>query len=177
LRCSVAMPQGPVGFCSVHLHTPRGGLSQVLDRQTLVSPARSTQLTAGIAERRLESEELVEWLQGWPGAWIAAGDFNMPADSAIYRASWAKYANAFFVSGFGFGYTKWTPIGGWQYGLRIDHIWVSPHWRILRCGLIRAGAAAGLSPRRPRRFAGKRPLLAPGTGMGVHVLPSYRRKV
>ena len=133
LRCSVAMPQGQVGFCCVALRTPRGGLSQVIDRQTLVSPARSTKLVAEIVERRLESEELVEWLQGWPGAWIAAGDFNMPADSATYRASWARYSNAFSVSGFGFGYTKWTPIHGWQYGLRIDHVLAAPGVKPRRC--------------------------------------------
>ena len=133
LRCIVEMPQGQAGFCCVHLHTPREGLSEVLDRQTLVSPARSTELAAAIVERRLESEELVEWLQGRPGAWIAAGDFNMPADSAIYRASWAGCVNAFSVSGFGFGYTKWTPIGGWQYGLRIDHVLGGPGLKARRC--------------------------------------------
>jgi endonuclease/exonuclease/phosphatase (EEP) superfamily protein YafD len=126
LRCTVETPRGPVKFCCVHLHTPHFGLSEVLDRQTLVSPARSTRLTDEIAERRRESAELLKWLQGSPGPWIVAGDFNMPTDSAIYRDTWAGYVNAFSVSGCGFGYTKWTPIGGWTYGARIDHILAAP---------------------------------------------------
>ncbi|MHB1035971.1 MAG: endonuclease/exonuclease/phosphatase family protein [Pirellulales bacterium] len=129
LRCSVAMPRGPVGFCCVHLNTPHRGLSEVLDRQTLVNPARSTELAAGIVNRRRESEDLAEWLQGGSGPWIAAGDFNMPADSAIYRASWAGYVNAFSAAGLGFGYTKWTPVRGWLYGLRIDHVLAGGGWR------------------------------------------------
>lgn len=126
LRCRVTMPRGQVGFCSIHLRTPRDGLGQVLDRQTVVNPARSTALEVGTLDRRRESEDVAAWLDGWSGPWIAAGDFNMPADSAIYRASWARYANAFSATGFGFGYTKWTPVHGWQYGLRIDHAIASP---------------------------------------------------
>ncbi len=133
LRCIVEMPQGPVGFCCIHLRTPRAGLSKVLDRQTVVSPTRSMELAAEIVDRRRESEELVEWLRGWSVAWIAAGDFNMPAESAIYRASWARYLNAFSVSGLGLGHTKWTPVGGWQFGLRIDHVLTAPGLKACRC--------------------------------------------
>ncbi len=122
LWCTVEMPHGPIGFCCIQLHTPHEGLSEVLDRRTLVSPARSTQLTADIADRRQESVELAGWLSDRSRQWLAAGDFNMPADSAIYRACWGRYVNAFSTSGFGFGYTKWTAIHGWQFGARIDHV-------------------------------------------------------
>lgn len=133
LRCTVEMPAGPIGFCCVHLLTPRSGLNKVLDRQTVVNPERSVGLSAGIADRRLESEEVMQWLQGPPETQIVTGDFNMPTDSAIYRASWTNYVNAFSVSGFGFGYTKWTPVGGWPFGLRIDHILAAPALKACRC--------------------------------------------
>ena len=63
---------------------------------------------------------------------IVAGDFNMPSDSRIYRACWAKYRNAFSDQGFGYGYTKWTPLRGSRYGLRIDHVLTSDHWHVQR---------------------------------------------
>jgi vancomycin resistance protein VanJ len=133
LRCIVETPQGPVGFCCVHLLTPRAGLSEVLDRKTIVSPARNAGLENETVERTLESEELLQWIEDWPGTWIVAGDFNMPTDSAIYRATWAKHVDAFSSSGFGFGYTKWTPVKGWQYGLRIDHVLAGPGLKPRRC--------------------------------------------
>lgn len=135
LRCTVETPLGPVRICCVHLRTPRYGLDETLDRRTGVSPARSAALTAGTADRRLESEELAAWLAGEPASSIIVGDFNMPTDSAIYRAYWSRYANAFSTTGFGFGYTKWTPVGKWSYGLRIDHILTSPGLKPLRCRL------------------------------------------
>ena len=122
LRCTVETPLGPVSVCCVHLRTPREGLGETLDRSTGVSPARSKALTIGTADRRLESEELVEWLGDLAEPSIILGDFNMPTDSAIYRDCWSRYANAFSRTGFGFGYTKWTPLGKRSYGLRIDHI-------------------------------------------------------
>jgi vancomycin resistance protein VanJ len=126
LWCTLEMPQGRVGFCCIHLSSPRYGISEVLDHRTLVSAARSAHLTAGIADRGQESAELADWLSNKSGCWVAAGDFNMPTDSAIYRAGWGRYVNTFSASGFGFGYTKWTEIRGWQFGARIDHVLGGP---------------------------------------------------
>jgi vancomycin resistance protein VanJ len=133
MRCRLATPWGSLGFCSVHMHSPREGLSEVLDRQTLVSPARSKDLSNEIHHRRQESGDLSRWLSDWADQCIIAGDFNMPADSAIYRESWCSYTDAFSASGFGFGYTKWTPILGWSYGSRIDHILASAKMKVRRC--------------------------------------------
>ena len=36
LYCVVETPSGPVGVCSVHLETPRRGLSTVLDREKVI---------------------------------------------------------------------------------------------------------------------------------------------
>jgi endonuclease/exonuclease/phosphatase (EEP) superfamily protein YafD len=64
---------------------------------------------------------------------IVAGDFNMPADSDIYRENWQGYANAFSKAGFGYG---WTVRGGHRgivIGARIDHILTDGGMRVLRC--------------------------------------------
>jgi vancomycin resistance protein VanJ len=137
LYCRVESPWGPIGFCTVHLDSPRGGLDEVLDRWTVVSPSRSAGLVAKIENRGLESADLAEWLQGFSEPLIVAGDFNMPTDSGIYRRHWAGFNNAFSSCGFGFGYTKWTGVGRLQYGVRIDHVLTSQEWRCGRCWVER----------------------------------------
>ena len=67
------------------------------------------------------------------GPLILAGDFNMPADSTVYRATWGRFNNAFSRSGFGFGHTERPGSFGWLFGVRIDHILSGPHWRPCRC--------------------------------------------
>lgn len=122
LYCRVEAPARSIGFCCVHLQTPRPGLEQVLDRWTIVAPARSWMLRDETQYRRWESEELEAWLAEFGGPMIVAGDFNTPVESAIYRAVWGRQANAFDVAGMGFGYTKYSDKRGWSYGTRIDHI-------------------------------------------------------
>jgi vancomycin resistance protein VanJ len=133
LCCLVETEAGPVRFCCIHLQSPHEGLSEVLDRHRLVNPERKTQLAADIENRRRASEDLVEWLGRFHEPLILAGDFNMPDDSSIYRRSWGQYTSAFAVSGLGFGYTKWTPVRTWRYGLRIDHILAGNDWCVTRC--------------------------------------------
>ncbi len=133
LHCAVKTPIHCVAFVNVHLLTPRQGLSEVLDRQTVISPSRSGTVTDEIELRRRESEDVAKWVSGFAENAVIAGDFNMPSDSLIYRQSWPKYVNAFSVAGFGFGYTKKTEILGWQYQSRIDHVLAGPGWRPHRC--------------------------------------------
>jgi endonuclease/exonuclease/phosphatase (EEP) superfamily protein YafD len=45
----------------------------------------------------------------------------MPVESAIYRAHWSSFANAFSSCGFGLGWSKRTR---WS-GTRIDHVLLS----------------------------------------------------
>ena len=59
-------------------------------------------------------------------------DFNLPADSTIFRRYWGDFANAFFRVGWGFGFTKNSTEGGFSYGSRIDHVLYSPDLRCLR---------------------------------------------
>jgi len=134
LRCVVETANhAGIGFVNVHLGTPREGLSAVLNRRTLISPSKRGILADGIDFRRLESEALDEWISQYSDPVVIAGDFNMPADSAIYRHTWSKYANAFSVAGLGFGHTKQTEIIGWEYGSRIDHILSGSGWQPTRC--------------------------------------------
>jgi endonuclease/exonuclease/phosphatase family metal-dependent hydrolase len=122
LRCVVMAPFADVGFCCVHLLTPRGGLERVLDKGTIVAPRRSRALRELIEYRRWESEELKAWIDAGGLPTIIAGDFNMPVDSVLYRDIWSSFTNAFDAAGVGIGYTKRTSARGWQFGARIDQI-------------------------------------------------------
>jgi endonuclease/exonuclease/phosphatase (EEP) superfamily protein YafD len=60
---------------------------------------------------------------------IVAGDFNTPADGAVYADSWPAFTNAFTSAGVGFGYTHYTRLTR----VRIDHVLAGPGWRVRRC--------------------------------------------
>ena len=64
---------------------------------------------------------------------IVVGDFNTPPDSAIYRSFWSEYGNAFTRAGIGFGYTEWPEVRKVPFGIRIDHVLMTPTWRPRRC--------------------------------------------
>jgi vancomycin resistance protein VanJ len=129
----VETPSGSIGLCNLHLGSPGRGLATVLDRQTVVSPSRSQELTDKIASRAAESADAARWIHGFAQPLIIAGDFNMPTDSAIYRAYWTDYSNAFSRCGLGFGYSKWTIVGALLYGVRIDHVLYGDQMGCLRC--------------------------------------------
>ncbi len=133
LRCVIETPQGPVPFCNLHLHSPRAGLEEVLDGQTVVNFRNGHELQQHIEIRRRESEELTAWLEDAGDLLVLAGDFNMPTDGAIYRRRWAAYTNAFSSVGFGYGYTKWSQKRWFRYGLRIDHVLIGPEWTVESC--------------------------------------------
>ncbi len=135
LYCVVETPAGRIGFANVHLGTPRPGLSAVVNRRTLLDLDGIPYAHAEIEARWRESEAVARWLEGFPEPKIIAGDFNMPAESAIYRTFWRGYRNAFHRAGLGFGYTKQTPIRGRVYGTRIDHILTGAALYAVRCRL------------------------------------------
>src|SRR5271166_3108675 len=83
-------------------------------------------LQENINVRRLQSELASRWAEAFPGPKLLAGDFNLPVESAIYRLYWSRYTNAFSISGWGLGHTRFTP---WH-GVRIDHILVGPGWQV-----------------------------------------------
>jgi endonuclease/exonuclease/phosphatase (EEP) superfamily protein YafD len=132
MYCVIDTPDGKVGFCCLHLETPRRGLSLILNRGEIdLGKADAADRQTGL--RREESVRLLRWLQRFDEPMIIAGDFNMTADSTIYRRTWSRYRNAFGWAGFGYGYTKQTAIRRRGYGLRIDHILTDENWVPVDC--------------------------------------------
>ena len=122
LHCIVQTPEGEVTFCTVHLPSPRYGLETVLDRATLLSFSRRSLLNEEIVHRQNTSQAIRRAIDSLPLPMIIAGDFNMPADSPVFRQSWGGYANAFSRTGFGYGSTEEAVVGGMKFRVRIDHI-------------------------------------------------------
>lgn len=135
MYCVVRTPQGNVGFCNLHLDTPRPALDQVLHPRLVIDFSRINLAEQMLENRRQESADIAAWLAGFPEPKIIAGDFNMPCDSTIYREHWSGRKDSFQRAGFGFGYTKQTTKRGVRYGTRIDHILADSHWRAVRCWL------------------------------------------
>jgi len=61
---------------------------------------------------------------------VIAGDFNTSPQVACWEPLRALATDAFAARGLGFGYTFRSDFPLW----RIDYLWVSPHWRVLRSG-------------------------------------------
>ena len=94
----------------------------MLNRWTVVNPAKSWALATDTEYRRYESEEVAAWIAEGGEPVIIAGDFNMPSDSAIFRQLWSRWSDAFAMAGWGLGYTKITVKKAWTYGACIDHV-------------------------------------------------------
>jgi endonuclease/exonuclease/phosphatase (EEP) superfamily protein YafD len=116
-------PDGSIGVVAVHLETPREGLEEMMIGRWRGIPT----MIQTTENRRHESELSCQLARELSGPVLVAGDFNMPVDSAIYREFWSVWQNAFSVAGCGYGHTKFTR----RFGVRIDHILASEHWRIL----------------------------------------------
>ena len=131
--CLVSLPQGDTAVCSVHLPSPHYGLAEALDRRTLISTRGSRHIEEETEDRRRQAETAAELADEIHSPVILAGDFNMTADSPIYRQTWSRYENAFSRVGFGFGHTERPYHLNWQFGIRIDHILCGADWRPCRC--------------------------------------------
>jgi vancomycin resistance protein VanJ len=122
LQCIIQVPGGAIAFSTVHLPSPRYGLMNILDRHTVLNLSRRSLLEEETVNRQQTSQQ-IEWLaSSMHLPVLVAGDFNMPADSSIYRRYWNSYANAFTSRGFGYGWTSHETIRGLEIGARIDHI-------------------------------------------------------
>ena len=120
VRAEVTTAAGPIRIGLVHLATPRHALDSYFDLSEL--PKQGNNTLANMAQRDEESRFARDWiLQGPLVRTIVAGDFNLPAESAIYRRYWGNLRNAFGRAGFGTGYTKRTR----RWGVRIDHVLTS----------------------------------------------------
>ncbi len=123
LGCEVDVDGRRILVFGLHLTTPRGGL----EAATHLSRDTPNAIRNSVGVQILESHEVGSWIAarriGRPT--LVLGDFNMPEESAIYRAEFGDLSNSFSQAGLGFGPTKFTR---W-FGARIDHILHSGHWR------------------------------------------------
>ena len=118
---TIETPSGRLQLLNLHLETPRDGLIAL--RHLDVREARDN-----LTERAWESGLAREWADKATLPLLVAGDFNMTEDSALYRATWRGFDNAFGSAGLGYGDTKET---SW-YGARIDHVLLGPQWEATR---------------------------------------------
>jgi endonuclease/exonuclease/phosphatase (EEP) superfamily protein YafD len=130
LRIEVTAPFGHFQLLNVHLETIRGGL-RALGRDRW----------RGV--RRFEANRAVAWNDSRAarartyasnGPLLIAGDFNLPAESAIYRDNWSDFTNVFSACGRGFGYTKFTRV----FGIRIDHVLMSEGWECVDARVLQS---------------------------------------
>jgi vancomycin resistance protein VanJ len=120
-RFEIETPLGRLQLLNVHLGTIRGGLEALGAQQWRALP----QFAYNREESALESRAARERTRGGTAPIVVAGDFNLPVESAIYRANWGDLRNAFSSCGRGFGHTKFTSL----FGIRIDHVLTSDQWR------------------------------------------------
>lgn len=122
LRCVLETHLGPMQVVCVHLETPRHGLNEVRHAPWLAADA----MRRNMERRRFDSQAASRFAAEFAGPSIVAGDFNMPVESHFYQQDWSGWQNAFSQGGWGLGHTKLLRV----YGVRIDHILLSPHWRV-----------------------------------------------
>jgi vancomycin resistance protein VanJ len=123
-RFVLQTPDGDVVLVNLHLPTPRPGIEAAIG-----SKFRDLGELRRMIEIRAEASRVaLSWVGSPDAPLILAGDFNMPAESRIYRASWSGFRNAFSEVGIGWGTTKQTR---W-YGTRIDHVLYTPPWKCRR---------------------------------------------
>lgn len=121
----VRTPGGPVALTNLHLETPRKGLEWLLGSRLGLAPTR---IADNITLRDIESRAARRWVERARGPRLVIGDFNLPPDSRIYRASWSDLQNAWGETGVGFGYTR---LSGWIRA-RIDHVLADEQFHVVQ---------------------------------------------
>ena len=121
----IDVPGGPVRVVSLHLASPHQALGLIRHQRDV-----AVELLKGNSERRaFELKSLRAEADVMGGKVILVGDFNTPADSPIFRDSFAGYTDAFDAIGFGFG----TSYAKHHTSLRIDHVLYAAGWKCRRC--------------------------------------------
>lgn len=129
----ISLDLGPVYVATLHLYSPRNGLSDITSSRTILAPSRRGTLEMENKIRWDEHRQVSEALARLDGPVIVAGDFNSPAHSNIFRTKWSSYDNSFSHAGFGFGHTVCVEQGELEFSARIDHVLCSRHWIPVRC--------------------------------------------
>jgi endonuclease/exonuclease/phosphatase family metal-dependent hydrolase len=130
-------PAGLIHVISQHLVSPHKGLEQL----AYETAHGIEMLKAGNIRRRKESALVTDWMSRQTGPFVVLGDFNMPAESPIYREFWSKYPDAFPTCGWGYGFTHINLLTE----LRIDHLLTT---RGITCTAVHLGPPCG-TPHRP----------------------------
>jgi endonuclease/exonuclease/phosphatase (EEP) superfamily protein YafD len=115
LRLQVQHAGRQLAIYSVHLESPRDALWAALHLDF-------SKLAPNIEWRGLDSHRIASWLSPADSSAIVAGDFNLPAGSAILRRDWGRFRNAFSDAGFGLGHTMFAG----RHAIRIDHVLLTP---------------------------------------------------
>ena len=127
VACDIRLnPDEQVRVVAVHLPTFRPSLSMM---QAFQFKAGAKAMKDQGAVYHQINHRIQTGLDASKSPTIVAGDFNVPIESRYYRDHWKSMSNAFSLTGFGFGHTKFTR---WH-GIRIDHVLADDHWRIVHC--------------------------------------------
>jgi endonuclease/exonuclease/phosphatase (EEP) superfamily protein YafD len=128
-RYVVRTPGGSVAVFNVHLETPRHGVEFLFS-----DPERApAEIEGNTLLRQTESRVVRRWADSTSGPRIVMGDFNLPAESAIFREFWGDLEDAWSGGGNGFGFTK---DNGWI-RVRIDHILASEDLTVVEAKVLR----------------------------------------
>jgi endonuclease/exonuclease/phosphatase family metal-dependent hydrolase len=134
ILCEVETEFGPVLIGSVHLNTPRYGLTE-LRWHSLLSDAGVDEFKEFQLQRAYEMKETRTWLNettnGRP--FLLAGDFNTPTTSSLFAPVWGDLTSGFEAAATGYGFTApcqtriWPSNTPW---VRIDHLLCSKDWSV-----------------------------------------------
>jgi endonuclease/exonuclease/phosphatase (EEP) superfamily protein YafD len=133
----LSTPRKTIYLFNLHLASPHRQLDAVLEGSS-EGPAR---VERNSSNRRRQADALSRFASRRDGPVILAGDFNMPCESGIFRASWRGFSDAFSTAGFGFGYTYYAR----KTVVRIDYVLAGNGWVCRRSWV---GPDVG-SPHRP----------------------------
>jgi endonuclease/exonuclease/phosphatase (EEP) superfamily protein YafD len=130
LRCELAIGGRQVRVYDVHLLTPREGLSTMKED----AGEGVGEMERNTSARLHQADALQAALQQERGPVILTGDLNAPEQSLVCRKLRAAgLRDAFSAAGRGYGYTYGHMLRFGHSFMRIDHIMVSPHWRVRSC--------------------------------------------
>ena len=124
VRALVQAPFGRFQVLGVHLRTAAYG--RTLSRELRKAPAY---LKHTGQVRRDQTDDLLAWTARIQEPLILAGDFNTPPAGRIYGSLAGAFGDSFAERGSGWGYTYPSdhPL------LRIDYIFHSRQWQVVRC--------------------------------------------
>ena len=134
---TVDLPRGPIQLYNVHLASPHNSLSEVVHGEQF----GVNRLRRNADARWNEAVHLRTLATVGGDSVMLAGDFNLPADSPVFRNAFSSLTDAFPAAGLGYGWTYRTN----RTDVRIDHILTGSGWSCVSCWV---GPDVG-SPHRP----------------------------